>query len=222
MTFKLIKAFLVSDKHFLDDYWLFRKQSFFFPSVFQLRSLFGGTQPHTITFRGMKILKTSINMLSVFTPSQWKPKSHEDRSIPDCVHMESHTGELEPQQGETILTTHKHSSAPRRTVCHILSNILSRISLTLGPVHAVTLRKITLCFSGVAGVSVLQEPHLMKRIQHCSTDRIAGKQLRHAQALLKSRLYVQWITLNSLLRGYKRNVFYYVNATWNDPVAKPG
>lgn len=92
-----------------------------------------------------------------------------------------------PQQGETILPIHKHSSAPRRAIFHILSNILSRISLTLGSVHAMTLRKITLCSSGVAGGSVLQEPHLMRRITHCSTDRLAGKQLRHAQALLKSQ-----------------------------------
>lgn len=62
-----------------------------------------------------------------------------------------------PQPEETILTIHKHSSAPRRIIFHIQSNILYRISVTLGSVYRVTLRKITLCFSGVAGGSVLQE-----------------------------------------------------------------
>lgn len=92
-----------------------------------------------------------------------------------------------PQQRETILTVHKHSSAPKRTVFHILSNIPSGISLTLGSVHVVTFSKITPYFSCVAGGSVFQEHHLIRRILHCSTDRIAGKQLRHAQALLKSQ-----------------------------------
>lgn len=126
-----------------------------------------------------------------------------------------------PQQGETILTVHKHSSAPRRTIFHILSNILFRISLTLGSVHVVTPRKITLFFMCSRRLCPPGKPP-QKRLLHCSRDRIAGKQLRQAQALLKSQLYVQWFTLNSLLRGHKINVFYYVSATWNDLVAKPG
>lgn len=40
--------------------------------------------------------------------------------------------------------------------------------------------------------------------------RVIGKQLRHAQALLNSGLYVQWFSLNRWLGGYKRNVFYYI------------
>lgn len=81
----------------------------------------------------------------------------------------------ELEQGETIFTIHKHSSAPRRAIFCIPSNILSKISLTLGSVHVVTLRKTTHCFSGVAGGSVLQEHRLMRKILYYSTDRIAAE-----------------------------------------------
>lgn len=74
----------------------------------------------------------------------------------------------------------------------------------------------------VAGGSVFQEHHLIRRILYHSTDRITGKQLRHAQALVKTWLYVQGFSLNSWLGGHKRNVVYYVSARWNDPVAKLG
>lgn len=80
-----------------------------------------------------------------------------------------------PQQGDTILTIHKHSSAPRTTIFHIISNIPSRISLTLASVPVVTLRKISPYFSWVAGGSIFQEYHLIRRILHRQNSRKAAE-----------------------------------------------
>lgn len=162
-------------------------------------------------------------MLSVFTPLQWKPKTHEeksskDKSIPDCLHMESLTGEL----GTAVRRNHpyhpQNSSAPRRTIFHIPNNILSKISLTLGSVHVVTLRKITLCFSGVAGGSILQEHHLLRKILHYSTDRIAAETCTGTAQVttMCTVIYPEQFTQ----RSQKKCVL--LCATWNYPVVKPG
>lgn len=127
----------------------------------------------------------------------------------------------EPQQGGSIPTGHRDSATPRTSFL-ILSQSPARISWTLWSVHAMTHRKISAYFLCVAGGSVFQEHHIIRRILHCSTDRITGKQLRHAQALVKSWLYIQWFSLNSWVGGHKRNVFYYMSARWNDPIAKLG
>lgn len=51
-----------------------------------------------------------------------------------------------PEQEGTILTGHRHSSAPRRTTFLILSHLPARMYLTLWSVHVVTLRKITIFY----------------------------------------------------------------------------